>query len=133
MRLPQADVLSRAARILFFIDAVVWVAFGIAILTRLPMWSETQSVVMVVVAGLMLGNAAALFLAGLMVGARPPRYVRLTALLAALNAVTSVMDQIGLLDLLSLAYSLILLAICLRLSALTRTRTTAPRRSTSPS
>lgn len=123
MRLVQTNVLSRAARIMFFVDAVVWVAFGIAALTHPASWSETPSVVMLVMGGLMFANAAALFWAGLMVGADPPRFVPLATLLAALNAVTSIMDQFGLLDLLSLTYNLALLAICLRLYALTRKRT----------
>jgi hypothetical protein len=60
MRWLQPANLARVARILFYLDAVIWVGLAVTSLARLSGWPEPRAVVMLVVAGLMLGNAVIL-------------------------------------------------------------------------
>jgi hypothetical protein len=75
------------------------------------------------VAGLMLGNAVILAWLGWLAGQEPPRALRWALLYVFLNLILSITDEVGPLDIFSLAYSLVLFAICLRLYLLTNRRT----------
>jgi hypothetical protein len=123
MRFLQTESLSKIGRFLFWLGAAVWITFGVFGFVRLGDWSGTQLYVMLVVAILMLVNAAVLAWFGWMIGQEPPRYLRLALLYVFLNLVLSLTDQFGLADFLYLVYCLILFALCLHLYLLTNRRT----------
>jgi hypothetical protein len=122
MRFLLADHLPKILRRLFFFSAAAWVAFGIAGLVRLGIWTGPRLTVMLVVSFLMFGNSIGMAWFGWMIGREPTRYLRLATLFVFLNLVLSLTDEFGLYDFISLVFYLVLFTLCLRLVLLTNRR-----------
>ena len=106
MEKPRA---VRAAQILFYLNAAIWLVLGVSTLVRLASGESDQSTSMWVVGVLVLGNAAAMLLAGIALGKpRWPFYAFALAVLVV-NIVLTFTDQFGILDLLTLLVDLALL------------------------
>jgi uncharacterized membrane protein (DUF2068 family) len=106
--------LTSLARILFCLEGVIWTAVAVLVLTRSISVGVQQTTMIWILAGLMLGNAAFMFLFAWQV-LRDRRFLDFFALLVVgINLVMSVTDQVGLFDMLALALNLILLGVLLK-------------------
>jgi hypothetical protein len=100
----------RAAQILFFLNAVIWLILGIVSLLRLSRGSPIPIIMALGIAIMMFGNASAMIVSGF--GLRKWRgfyYLALAVLLV--NIVLTFTDQVGLLDILTFALDLVLLGL----------------------
>jgi hypothetical protein len=88
-----------AARVLFALNAVVWIGLGIASLVRLGSAPAGMVGVGGVVVVLMFGNAAAMAWLALVLGGRRAVWYWAAVAVVAVNALLSVADDFGLLDL----------------------------------
>lgn len=118
-----SGVLAKLVRSLFYVSAALWVGLSLWSVARIEPWVGAQAVVRMVIAVLMLGNAALLAWFGWMVSRQPPRFLRLALLYVFLNLVLSITDEFGWFDFFSLVYNLVLLALCVRLYFSTNRRT----------
>lgn len=100
----------RIAQILFFLNSAVWLIFGAFTLLRLGDGPTAPST-MVVIAGLMAGNAAAMLVAGLTVRRPQKRYFFLAGGVLLLNILLSVTDEVGFFDLATMVLDLIILGL----------------------
>lgn len=108
MEKPRA---VRAAQALFYLNAAIWLLFGMTTLARLAEATIDQSVAMVVVGIMMFGNAAAMLLAGIVIG-WPRRLIYLFALsVLGVNIVLTFTDQVGIWDILTLLVDLALVGL----------------------
>ena len=99
----------RAARVLFFLDAAIWLALGITSLFRVSR-GPTTMITAIVIGVLMFGNAGAMMVSGFGLGKwRGFYYLALAVLLV--NIVLTFTDQVGLLDILTFALDLVLLIL----------------------
>jgi hypothetical protein len=101
----------RAAQILFYANAAIWLALGITTLARLASGATDTSITMWVVGVLVFGNAGAMLLAGIGIG-WPRRLFYLFALaVLAVNIILTFTDQVGILDVLTLLVDLALVGL----------------------
>ena len=100
----------RAIRVLLLLMAAIWVKFAVVSLQRSADGATSQSVG-IVVAMLMLGNAAALGLCGWGLGPRPRLLYWPTVALLTLNIVLTFADEFGTWDLITLLIDLAILAL----------------------
>jgi hypothetical protein len=99
----------RIARVLLFLNAGIWVALGIASLSRVS-HSPTSVITAIVIGILMFGNAGAMVVSGLGLGKwRGFYYLALAVLLV--NIVLTFTDQVGLLDILTFLLDLVILGL----------------------
>ena len=101
-----------ASQILFFLNAVIWLAFGVITLARMAA-SSGQALTMLIVALLMFGNAGAMLLAGWGLGSRRRVFYFLALGVLAINILLTFTDQFGLLDFLTLLIDVCLLGLLL--------------------
>jgi hypothetical protein len=92
---------------LFVVNAVIWIALGISTLVRI----EGQGVVAWVLAGLMFGNAGAMFLSGWGLYQEKKGFFYLAVAVLVVNILLTVTDQFGLFDLIILLIDLVLLVL----------------------
>ena len=102
----------RWAQGLFFLNAAIWVLFGIVSVIRLA-GNAGQGVTAVVVAILMFGNAGAMALSGALLGKRRLLFYLFALAVLAVNIVLTFTDQVGALDWITFAIDLVLLGILL--------------------
>ena len=99
----------RAAQVLFFLNAAIWVILGITSLLRVSR-SPTSIMTAIVIGILMFGNAGAMVVSGFGLGKwRGFYYLALAVLLV--NIVLTFTDQVGLLDILTFVLDLALLVL----------------------
>ena len=101
----------RLSQALCFMNTAIWLALSILSLSHLtgshtmPLWMKA------LLAVLMLGNAAAFLIVGLGLGKSSRWYYILALTLVVINVVTSLTDQMGLLDWSVLGLNMILLGL----------------------
>ena len=100
----------RWAQGLFFLNAAIWLVFGIVSLVRLG-GSEGGAVTALVVAILMFGNAGALALSGALLARRRLIFYLFALAVLAVNIVLTFTDQVGALDWITFAVDLLLAGI----------------------
>jgi len=121
----------RAAQALFFINAAIWLLFGIASLVRMAAGSPgrpTGTFVAGVVAVLMLGNAAAMLVAGIGIGRQGRLFFYFAILVLIVNILLTLTDQFGVYDFVTLVIDGFLLGLLLA----TRSQYLAPQASRQP-
>ena len=101
---------TRWAQGLFFLNAAIWVVFGIVSVIRLA-GNAGQGVTAVVVAILMFGNAGAMALSGALLGKRRLLFYLFALAVLAVNVALTFTDQFGAFDLITLVIDLVLLGI----------------------
>jgi hypothetical protein len=117
MQKNNVETLLKATRGLFLLNAVVWLAFGIASLVQAAsgadesIWRWVYGVLMLINGGVMLW-----FSTRIVTGSKPILFYAI--LYAALNVVLSITDQFGAVDAVVLALNLALLGLLF----ITRTR-----------
>jgi hypothetical protein len=103
-----------AALLLLALDALLWFAFGVAAATGSIVSFAAMPAVQWVMAGLAWASAAALAILTILLSRRIRLAFYLVVILLAIIAVLSITDQVGLLDLASLAVSVIPLVLLLK-------------------
>jgi MFS family permease len=101
------------AQALFYMNAVIWLVFAIASIAGILIHNPEQALMSWLIAILMLGNAAALLLSGVLMprSGRPGFLFALAVVLA--NIMLTFTDQFGTLDLITLLMDLLLLVLLL--------------------
>jgi hypothetical protein len=112
MRHSPASV--RVALLLLMLDALLWFAFGIVAACGGIASINHPAIVRWVMAGLACTSAAALAGLAILLGRRSRTAFFLAVILLAIIAVLSITDQVGLVDLVSLAVSIVPLALLLK-------------------
>ena len=107
----KSNTLIRMTQALFYFNAALWLAIGILSLVRSSNNDQVQPATPWIIAILMLGNVAALLLCGWGIGTRQKRYLYLALAVLAINILLTVTDQVGVLDLATLAIDVILLGL----------------------
>ena len=101
----------RLARILFYINAIIWLVIGVSSLLRIATNNSAPRITLIVVAVLMFGNVGAMMVSGLGLATRTkPAYFFAFAVLGV-NIILTFTDQFGVLDLATLLFDLILLGL----------------------
>ncbi len=108
----RTNSLTRMARALFYFNAALWLLLGIASLVRTS--GESQYTAWIV-AVLMFGNAAALALCGWGIGSGQKRFFYLGLAVLGVNIPLTLTDQVGALDVATLAIDVILLGLLIRI------------------
>ncbi len=101
----------RAAQILFYTNAAIWLIFGGYTLVAMAYRAANQGITMWIVGILMFGNAGAMLLAGFGIG-RPRRLFFLFAIVVlAINIFLTFTDQFGIFDFLTLLVDIVALTL----------------------
>jgi hypothetical protein len=100
-------------RALFFLDAAIWLVFAAATLMGGIPGIPNAGPAAAVMAALMLGNAAALAVAGWGLGRQTPVFYFFAVAVLVVNMVLTVTDQMGLWDWLILALEAAMLGLLL--------------------
>ena len=110
-RVPGVPAVMVGARFLFLLNAGFWTVSGVLSLMRLTDGTGVSPVVALVVATLMFANAGVMLLIGWALGMRrkPIYYLAITVLLV--NIASTVTDEFGVLDLVTLWIDMLLLAL----------------------
>jgi hypothetical protein len=110
------NVKLKIARALFFVNALTWLGF--AVYLYLDMVRSGNDLSAVIIALFMVGNAAAMFIGGLLIYKRIKwGYIFAIAVLA-LNIFLTFTDQFGIADFLTLLVDIVLLMILISVSNL---------------
>ena len=100
----------RWAQGLFFLNAAIWLVFGVVSVIRLA-GNAGQGVAAVVVAILIFGNAGAMALSGALLGKRRLLFYFFALAVLVVNVLLTFTDQVGALDWITFALDLVLLGI----------------------
>jgi hypothetical protein len=98
------------SRIGFFLNAAIWLALGLWSLTRLA-GRVDQSLTMIVIAVLVLGNVAAFIFCGMIIRRKPKWFAVITFLVLGVNILLTFTDQVGIIDWITLLIGLIILGL----------------------
>jgi hypothetical protein len=109
MKKDQTTNMLKLTRYLFFLNAAVWLAFGIASLLLRAL--DGGSLVRWVITVMMVANAAVMFWFGVKIITGQNRVFFLAILYMALNVALSLADQFGWIDALILFLNLCLLGL----------------------
>jgi hypothetical protein len=112
----------RVAQALFFLNAAIWLVFGIWSLVRVAGKESGMVVTLLVVALLMFGNVVAMLCCGWGLAIPRRRWYYLALAVVVVNVVLTVTDQFGLFDLITLLIDLLLLGLLIAI----RKRYTTP-------
>ena len=107
----QAKNAVRAAQALFFLNAAVWLTFGVLWLVDSSGRTGVRATTAWIVGILMLGNVPAMLLCGMGLGTRWRLFYFLALAVLAANLVLTFTDQVGLFDWITAAIDLVLLAL----------------------
>lgn len=111
MDTDQTSKILKITRILFFVNAVVWLAFGVSSLLFRAL--DGGSVARWVITVMMIANAIVMIWFGVMIVSGRKWVLFLAILYMALNVVLSIADQFGWIDAIILLLNLIVLGMLL--------------------
>jgi len=109
--LSRAPTAVIAAQALFFLNAAIWLLFGVFSLVRMATRNPDQAMTVWIVAILMFGNAGAMLWAGVGLGKQQKRFYYLAILVLAVNILLTVTDQFGIFDFITLMMDAVLLGL----------------------
>ena len=101
----------KAAQILFILNAIIWLLFGIVSLVQITTNGSEQQIVALVIAILMFGNVGAMLLAGIGLGTRRRLFFYFGIVVLAVNIILTFTDQFGVFDCVTLVLDVILLGL----------------------
>lgn len=107
MKKKQGEKMQKTTQVLFFVNAAVWLVFGVLGFFRVTGMSNLRLILSI----LMVANAAVMFGFGLLILRGHPKIYFLAILYVAVNVVLSITDQFGWIDALTLLLNLILLGM----------------------
>lgn len=109
------DKMIQLSKWLFWLNAAVWLTFGIWSMMRIGSNSDVNPITLWAIAILMLGNTAAFIWCGWAVQKQASWYRYTILLVLFVNILLTFTDQVGLFDILTLLLDLILLVLLLML------------------
>ncbi len=115
MNIPDSDRLIQFGKWLFWLNAAVWLAFGIWSMVRIGNGGVGSSSTLWLIAILMLGNMVAFLWCSWAIQKQAARYRFGIIAILAVNIFLTFTDQFGLFDFLTLLLDLVLLVIVLTL------------------
>jgi len=101
----------RAAQILLYINAAIWMILGIVTPLRVSQNNPESTIILWIIAILMAGNAGMMLLCGWGLGTDHRLFYYLALIVMAVNIILTFTDQFGLLDFLTLVIDLAILAL----------------------
>ena len=110
---PDSDKLIQLGKWLFWLDAAVWLTFGIWSMVRIRNGGVGSPATLWVIAILMLGNVAAFLCCSWAIQKQPGWYRFTIIAILAVNIILTFTDQFGIFDFLTLLLDVILLGIML--------------------
>ena len=113
MRLPDSDKLIQLCKWLFWLNAAVWLTFGIWSMVRIGNSAPESMTILWVIAILMLGNVTAFLWCGWAVQKQASWYRFTIMAVLAVNIVLTFTDQFGLFDFLTLLLDFVLSGLVL--------------------
>lgn len=108
---PKLPGSLQAARLLFFLDAVIWTGISLATLLRAQNASPPTQMWYWLFAILMLGNAGMMLWVGILLARQAPWVFWLAVALLAANILLTVTDEFGTYDLLTMLLGLVILGL----------------------
>ena len=113
MHLPDSDKLIQIGKWLFWLNAAVWLIFGIWSMVRIGNSEGGTAVTLWIIAILMLGNVAAMLWSSWAIQKQAAWYRFAVIVILVANILLTITDQFGIFDLLTLLLDLILLGTVL--------------------
>jgi hypothetical protein len=101
----------RLAQALFYLNAIIWLLFGVMSLFRMADRNPESSVTLTILAILMFVNVGAMLFCALTIGKGRKWFYFLALAVLALNIVLSITDEFGFFDFLVLALDVLLLGL----------------------
>ena len=98
-------------RILFYLNAAMWLVFGVISLVHLANSEAVYFMTMLVIAILMFGNVAALVVAGFVLKWPLKHWFWLATAVLLINIVLTFTDQVGFFDLITLLLDLLIMSL----------------------
>ena len=105
----------KIAQNLFYLNAVIWLAFGLYTLFGMAGRYPDQTITVYIIGFLMLGNVGAMALSGFLIGKPRKLFYYFGVFVLVINIILTVTDQFGIFDLLTLLLDLVLLALLISL------------------
>lgn len=99
------------ARMLFFINAIIWLVIGVNSLLRISGNNSAPRITLVMVAVLMFGNVGAMILSGLGLFMHTKLAYFFALVVLGVNIILTFTDQFGFLDLATLSVDLVILVL----------------------
>ena len=115
MSLPDTERLIRLGRWLFWLNAAVWLIFGVWSIVRIGSGAPGSPITLWIIAILMLGNVIAFLWCRWAIQQQASWYRFAVIAILAVNILLTFTDQFGIFDFLTLLLDLILLGIVLNL------------------
>jgi len=100
----------RVTQLLFYLNAAIWLIFGLISLYRLQVNTVTNEIAFLVIASLMFGNVAMLLISGYVLKWPHKRWFWLVTAVLLINIVLTFTDQVGIFDLITLLIDLLSLS-----------------------
>lgn len=113
MTLPDSDRLIRIGKWLFWLNAAVWLTFGIWRMVRIGNGSTINPLTLWGIAILMLGNTAAFLWCSWAIQKQPSWHRFTIIAILAVSIMLTFTDQFGIFDFLTLLLDIILLGLML--------------------
>ena len=101
----------RIAQILFFVNAIIWLLFGVVSLYRMATGESDYAITLLVIAIFMFGNVAAMLVAGFVIRWPQKRWFWLATAVLLINIILTFTDQVGIFDLLTLLLDVVILSL----------------------
>lgn len=101
----------RVIQLLFYLNAAIWLVFGLISLYRIGSGESAYLITMFVIAVLMFGNVMALLIAGYVVRWPRKHWFWLATAVILINIILTFTDQMGVFDLLTLFLDVIILGL----------------------
>jgi hypothetical protein len=101
----------RVAQGLFFMNAVLWLLFGIISIAQMADSNSEQEITMGIFAALMVGNIAAMVISGIWLGKAHKQYYYFALMVLTVNVILTVTDEYGLFYIITLLIDLVLFGL----------------------
>jgi L-asparagine transporter-like permease len=107
----SGQALIKAAQALFYLNAMIWFAFGLATLIRIGNGNNAHRLAALILTLFMLANVAAMLVSGWGLGTRNKWLYLLAIAVILVNIILTFTDQFGLLDFLTLVVDVVILVL----------------------
>ena len=107
----SGQALIKAAQALFYLNAMIWFAFGLATLIRIGNGNNAHRLAALILTLFMLGNVAAMLVSGWGLGTRSKWLYLLAIAVILVNIILTFTDQFGLFDFLTLVVDVVILVL----------------------
>lgn len=107
----QTPISVRVVQALFFLNAAIWLLFGVSSLVRLSNGNPDRAITGWIVAILMFGNAGAMLWSGVGIGKQQKRFYYLAVVVLTVNIILTVTDEFGIPDFITLMIDIVLFGL----------------------